>query len=719
MPEFTPRFTIDDIAVFPPPGYNLPSRFGFSLDGTRLMFLAGEGDDPTLKLHIWDAASGSPIAVIGAPAGGTREEDLTLEEELRRQRERNLSVGITRYSRAEASDRLLVPVGNALYVVDPGTTDLRLVTDRSGQPTLIDPKLSADGNWIAFVQDAEVYVVAAEGGEPQQITSAARGTGKTNGLAEYIAQEEMGRYDGYWWSPDSLQIAYTEVDETHIPVYRIMHQGKDELGDTAQEDHRYPLAGTANAIVRLGVLSREGGDPTWMDLDYGQEMYLARVFWWPDASLGAQVMDRAQSFIDLLRFDAATGQRSLVLHEEADTWVNLRRRHFMPLEQGGFLWASERDGFNHLYLYGPDGDLVRQLTRGEWVVDDILAVNEEAQAVFFSGNREHPTQAHVYSVGFDGEEITRLSPAGGTHAASIAPTFDRYVLIRSGLGAPPSATLHSMTERKTISIHQPTDPRLEPFDLQPPELVELTNRDGTTLHGAIYRPPADFGDGPFPVIVHVYGGPGPQMVTDSWRTTANLQLQYLRSLGYLVFRLDNRGSARRGRAFEGALKQRMGTVEVDDQVDGVRWLIKQGLADPERIGVTGWSYGGYMALMCLAKASDLFKVGVAGAPVTDWSGYDTCYTERYMGTPQENPDGYTAGNVLDLADQISGDLLIVHGMLDENVHFRHTARLINALNRARKRYDLLIFPDERHMPRREYDRVTLHERIIGFFQDHL
>ncbi len=249
--------------------------------------------------------------------------------------------------------------------------------------------------------------------------------------------------------------------------------------------------------------------------------------------------------------------------------------------------------------------------------------------------------------------------------------------------------------------------------------MTLQNANGDTLYGALYRPPAHFGPGPHPTIVDVYGGPTAQQVTNQWSMTAALQLQYLRNLGYLIFRLDGRGSARRGLKFEGALRHRMGTVEVEDQVAGVRWLVEQGLADPQRVGVKGWSYGGYMTLMCLAKAPDVFKVGVAGAPVTSWDGYDTGYTERYMSTPAENPEGYAESNVMNYVQQIRGKLLLVHGMLDENVHFRHTARLINAMIRARTTYDLLVFPDERHMPRRLEDRVYLNEQVIGYFQRHL
>jgi dipeptidyl-peptidase-4 len=268
-------------------------------------------------------------------------------------------------------------------------------------------------------------------------------------------------------------------------------------------------------------------------------------------------------------------------------------------------------------------------------------------------------------------------------------------------------------------VPTPADPRVAAFSLEPPEIVSLTNRHGTRLYGAVYRPPSQYGPGPYPTIVHVYGGPSVQLVQNSWQVTAALQLQYLRQLGFLIFRLDNRGSARRGMEFESAIHRRMGTIETEDQVDGVRWLIAQGLADPARIGVTGWSGGGYMTLRLMEEAPEIFRVGVAGAPVTHQDGYDTTYTERYMDTPQENPEGYREGSVLAHVDRISGKLLLVHGMLDENVHFRHTARLINALIRARKPYDLLVFPDERHMPRRLPDRIYLQQRVVDYFATNL
>jgi dipeptidyl-peptidase-4 len=306
------------------------------------------------------------------------------------------------------------------------------------------------------------------------------------------------------------------------------------------------------------------------------------------------------------------------------------------------------------------------------------------------------------------------------HIVVLDHACRRFIDTHSAIDCPPSVRLRSLADGSELAVlHAQRDPRIDALGLRPPDLVTLDNPHGDRLYGAVFYPPAAFGSGPYPTVVYVYGGPHKQMVANSWELTIAMRPQLLCSLGFLVFVLDNRGSARRGLRFESPIQHDMGHAEVEDQVDGVRWLVKQGLADPQRVGVYGWSYGGYMALMCLARAPETFQVAVAGAPVTHWDGYDTHYTERYMAMPQNNPDGYQDSSVMAHIPNLRGDLMITHGLIDENVHFRHTARLINALNRAHKPYELLIFPDERHMPRRLEDRVYMEERIVRFLKEHL
>ncbi len=718
-----PAFPIEEVAKYPRPGTAIPGALAFSPDDKLITYLFSPDASLTRQLYAFDPETGEHSLVIEPPDGGATEENISLEEALRRERERQLEVGVTQYAWAKKTNRLLIPLRGDIYVQDGLDASLHKIVERSEGNPALDAQFSPDGDWVAYVQDVELYVVAASGGEPRQITQGARGTGKTHGLAEYVAQEEMGRRYGFWWSLDSEWLAFAEVDETHIPVYRIVHQGKDAVGEGAQEDHRYPFVGEANARVRLGVVSAEGGEPVWMDLGDDDDIYLARVQWLSDGSLSAQLENREQTELKLVRFDPRTGQQGVLLHETNDVWINLHNM-FKPLKQfpeGGFIWASERTGYRHLYLYDGQGNLIRPLTEGEWSVDSIAGVDEEGEQVYFMATRDGPTESHLYTVSFAGGEPRQITQEPGMRTVVTDGAFQRFVDIHQSLDKPASVTLRSLADGSALHmLYECSDPRVDELALQPPELITLQNRDGVTLHGAIYRPPASFGEGPYPTIVSVYGGPHAQLVSNNWdRMTVDLRAQYLCSLGFLVFKLDNRGSARRGLDFEGVIKHRLGQIEVRDQVDGVHWLIAQGLADPNRVGIYGWSYGGYMAAMCLAQAPDTFKVAVAGAPATHYDGYDTHYTERYMGTPQSNPQGYEEGSVMHHVEGIRGKLLLIHGLIDENVHFRHTARLINALIGARKPYDLLLFPDERHMPRKLVDRIYMEEHIRDYFLQHL
>lgn len=709
--------TVETVATFPLPGTSIPTNLAFSPDDRLITYLFSADESLVRQLYAFDPATGEQRLLVAPPDGGTTEENVSLEEALRRERQRQRALGVTEYAWARDANRILVPAQGALYVQDGAGAPLRQALPRGAQPAL-DPRLSPDGAWVAYVQDAEVSVVPADGGPPRQLTDGARGTGRTHGLAEYIAQEEMGRPYGFWWSPDSTFIAFTEVDETHIPVYRIIHQGKDAVGAAAQEDHRYPFAGMPNATVRLGVVPVGGGAPVWMDLGAEGDQYLARVQWLPDGTLTAQVENRAQTALDLVRFDPRTGAQTLILREESDLWVNLHDLLHPLKESGGFLWASERTGFRHLYHYDNDSKLLNAVTHGDWMVDSIAGVDEVAGIVYFTGTLDGPTESHLYAVPLSGGAPRRITDAPGTHTVVVDHAHRRFIDVHHAVDAPPTVTLRSLADGSAIrTVYDRVDPRVAALALPPPALVQVTSGDGETLHGAIYRPPSTHGAGPFPTptIVSVYGGPHAQRVRNSWSMTVDLRAQYLAQCGFLVFVLDNRGSARRGLAFEGRIKRAMGHIEVDDQVEGVRWLVAQGMADPARVGIYGWSYGGYMALMCLARAPETFRVAVAGAPVTAWDGYDTHYTERYMGTPQLQPDVYTESSVLHHVGAMTGKLLIVHGLIDENVHFRHTARLVNALIHARKPYDLLLFPDERHMPRGLADRVFMEEQIRDYF----
>ena len=715
-----PSFPIEEIAKYPAPGNVAPGAFAFSADDSLLTFLYSLEHTLSRQLFVLDVKSGEQRRLLET-TGGTTEENVSLAEALRRERQRQLTTGVTQYEWSGHGKRMLVPFPDGLYVKDGPELPMRKLLDTANRPAL-DPGLSPDGKWVSYVQDDELYVIGIDGGQPRQLTHGARQSGKTHGLAEFVAQEEMGRSHGYWWSPDSRWLAFEEADETEMPVYRIVHQGQDVTGPDAQEDHRYPFAGQPNAKVRLGVVPVTGGEPVWMDL--GRFEYMARVAWMPDGSLTAQLEDRSQSRLNLVRFEIETGASRILLTETTAVWINLHDM-LSPLPArddrypGGFIWASERSGFMHLYLYDGDGNLIRALTHGEWPVTSIAGVDSRHGVVYFVGRMESPLEAHLYAVSLDGETPRRITRESGMHSVVLDHACKYFVDTHDSPSQPPHVTLRRLSNGSRVrEIYENDDPRLKEFKLRPPEFVELSNRDGVSLHGALYRPRRT-SHRPLPTVVYVYGGPHGQTVTHSWAMTASMRVQYLRQLGYAVFVLDNRGTANRGLAFEGAIYHDMGNCEVQDQADGVRWLVDKGITDPARVAVYGWSYGGYMAAMCLCRAPDVFSVAVAGAPVTHWEGYDTYYTERYMGTPESNPDGYMDSSVMTHVSGMRGKLMLIHGLIDENVHFRHTARLINGLIRARKPYELLLFPDERHSPRRLADRVFMEEQIRDFIVENL
>ena len=705
-PESSRELTIEDVVRYPRPGMTAPSRFAFSPDNRLLTFLASDRGDMVLDLYALDLGSGERRVLARHP-GLASEGNLTPEEVLRRERQRVRETGITRYSWAPNADQVLIPVEGKLYVTSSQGGPLREIA--AGGPPIADAALTPAGERVVFVRGGELWVADVAGGEPRQLTFDAA-EAVTNGLAEYIAQEEMGRASGFWIAPDGTSVAYTQVDERDVPPFPIVHLGEESW---EVEEHRYHFAGGPNARVRLGVVPLAGGTTDWLDL--GHDEYLARVAWYPSGDLYVQTETRDQQRLTLRRYIGGKGAAETVLVEAGEPWINLHDDLTFVGEGGGFVWSSERTGFRHLYLYDRSGTLIRPLTTGDWAVDRVVGFDEGRQEVVFLAGRESPLERHAYVISLSGDEPRRLSDGAGLHNVIPAKNLDHWVEAWENRATAPTVRVRHGRDGST-PLHEPRIDH-EAITSPPPEIVHFAARDGTTLYGAIYRPRGVAG--PAPTIVSVYGGPHVQQVADSWGLTVDLRAQYLAQHGFLVFKLDNRGSARRGLAFEAALHRAMGTVEVDDQVDGVRWLVEQGLTDPARVGITGWSYGGYMTLMCMLRAPDVFRVGVAGAPVVDWDGYDTHYTERYMGTPADNPTGYREGSVLTHAENLRGRLLLVHGMIDENVHFRHSARLLAALQEQGRTVDLLILPSARHMPRGTAALKLLEQTLADYFSAHL
>ncbi|XP_027110083.1 uncharacterized protein [Coffea arabica] len=736
-------FPVEEIVQYPLPGFGAPTLVSFSPDDSLVAYLFSPDQSLNRNLFVFDLKSRKQELFFSPPDGGLDENNLSAEEKLRRERSRERGLGVTRYEWVKTSSKkkaVMVPLPVGIYIQDFHLQPELKIPSVASSP-IIDPHISPDGTMLAYVRDSELHVLNLLYNDSKQLTSGADGINLMHGLAEYIAQEEMERKNGYWWSLDSKFLAFTQVDSSEIPLFRIMHQGKSSVGSDAQEDHAYPFAGGPNVKVRLGVVSVIGGPVVWMDLLCGEkveadgdEEYLARVNWMHGNVLTAQVLSRSHSKLKILRFDIKTGCRKVLVEEEHETWITLHDC-FTPLDKGlnkyhgGFIWASEKTGFRHLYLHDSNGVCLGPITQGDWMVEQVAGVNEAAGLVYFTGTLDGPLESHLYcaklfpDASCPLEAPLRLTREKGKHIVVLDHQLHSFIDIHDSLDTPPRISLCSLHDGSLVMplYEQPLSiPRFKKLQIEPPQIVQIPAKDGTALYGVLYKPdPSRFGPPPYKTMIQVYGGPSIQLVCDSWVNTVDMRAQYLRSKGILVWKMDNRGTARRGLKFEGALKYNCGHIDAEDQLSGAEWLIKNGLAHQGHIGLYGWSYGGYLSAMSLARFPELFRCAVSGAPVTSWDRYDTFYTEKYMGLPAENPSGYLYSSVMQHVEKIKGKLLLVHGMIDENVHFRHTARLVNALVAAGKPYELLIFPDERHMPRRHRDRIYMEERIWDFIERNL
>jgi dipeptidyl-peptidase-4 len=554
-----------------------------------------------------------------------------------------------------------------------------------------DPKLSPDGTCVSFRRGNDLYVLRLSG---LQLTRLTRDGSETrwNARLDWVYPEELDLGTAHWWSPDSKFIAYLQFDVSREPLYP--HADLLPLRPV-YEPQRYPKAGEPNAEVRLGVVPASGGKTRWMDLGDLHDALLARVRWRPDSrSLFVQKLNRIQNRLELLAADVSRGRSRLVLREEDPHWVNVADiLHF--LQNGAeFLWSSERDGFRHLYRYSSDGRLLARLTSGEWEVTDLVGVDEPGGRVYFISTQAGPLERQLYRVNLDGTGLTRISREPGAYAVSMAPRGEYFLASHSSLTSPPGRTLYTSDGAEWAVFEEPDRRVLDEYELLPTEILQVPAGDGTILYASLIRP-AQFQPGRrYPVIVFVYGGPHSQLVQNRWQ---GLTLeQALAHRGYLIWKLDNRGMAGRGHRFETPLFRRFGRQELEDQKQGLRHLLSLGFADPQRIGVYGWSYGGYMALYAMLNAPEFFRAGVAGAPVTDWRNYDTIYTERYLGLPSENEEGYRLSSVVHQAAALQGRLMLIHNFEDDNVLFQNSLQMANALQRAGKQFEWMIYPQKAH-----------------------
>lgn len=744
------RLTLDRLYASPSLAGTAPRAVKFSPDGRRVTFLKPRAEE-SARYDLWqfDVASGAQSMLVDSTAVDPAEAELSEEEKALRERKRIANVrGIADYAWGTA-DTIIVPAGGDIHLVTlkPGGPETRRLTQTDAFE--YDAKVSPHGNHVSFIRDGALYAIELATGKETRISPEAQPEKAISyGVAEFVAQEEMSRYTGYWWSADERYIAFTEVDESGVDIIPRFDIAADEVTVINQ---RYPRAGRPNAKVALHVFDRQDGS-TRDIFSVGPDDYLARVNW-AHGSLWFQTVNRAQTEIRYNRTDGLPWRVWSPFTEEQKRWVNLTN-DFLALPDGGILVTHELDGYRHIYWRNASNGEMRQVTQGNWVVSDIAGYDAEAREVYFAGFMDTPLEKHLYAVplGWSDQEVAakgaarlpesacidttpgsarvtmecpqvrRITPQGGSWSIAMGAGAKSYVGTFSSPTQPPQMALYKADGTRVAWINEnaldsdhPYAPYLASHTV--PEFGTLAAEDGQTLYYSIQKPPGFDPAKKYPVIVEVYGGPHVQRVANDWRS---LNDQFLTHEGYIVFRLDNRGSWNRGKRFEDVIHLLTGGPEVRDQLAGVAWLKDQPFVDAGRIAIQGWSYGGYMTLMTYAQAPEgTFAAAIAGASVTDWSLYDTFYTERYMSTPQLNPDGYHASSVFAHIDGLTGPLMLIHGMADDNVTFDNTTRLMAELQARRQPFELMTYPGQRHGIQGEALQVHLMRTRLDFLKRHL
>jgi dipeptidyl-peptidase 4 len=588
--------------------------------------------------------------------------------------------------------------------------------------TIDDVQISPDGRSVAFVRDHDLWITNVADGAARQLTTGGTEE-RPNAELDWVYPEELDLHTGYWWSPDSSQIAFLQLDESAVGRYPLV----DDLSYQGKlTEERYPIAGSPNPTARVGVASvavaatSSGAEVHWMDTGTDSSVLLARVAWLQDSRrIAIERLNRAQTRLDLLFADTASGKAQIAFTETDKYWVNVNDDLRFLADQKRFLWSSERSGYRHLYLYDLDGKQLAQVTSGDWEVEGIAGVNEKDAQIYFTSTQKSAIERQFYRVPLSGGEPVALTHDRGTHSVNLAPDCKHFLDSYSSAMTPPRQTLYNADGGTVAVLNENKVPELASYRMSPVEFLTVPGADGTPLDAALIKPVGFDPARKYPVIVHLYGGPGAQEVRDAWQGQDFLWHELMAEKGFLIFILDNRGTSGRGHVFETPIYHHFGRVELADQLAGVDWLKRQSYVDRARIGIWGWSYGGYMTCVAMLRAGDVFKAGFAGAPVTDWRQYDTIYTERYMGTPQENPDGYADSSPVNFASGLQGKLLIVHATGDDNVHFANTVELADKFVDAGKYAEYQIYAGRGHGISDAPARIHIFDRVTQFFVENL
>ena len=602
------------------------------------------------------------------------------------------------------------------YVYNIATKELKKPFDFKVQ----EPTFSPDGKKIAYAKENNLFVYDVASNKSIAITSDGIKNSIINGITDWVYEEEFAFVKAFDWSADSKKVAYIRFDESKVPEFSMSMFGKD-LYPTI-ETFKYPKAGEKNAIVSLHIYDVNSNAVKNINLGNYTDFYIARMKWTNDANtLSAQVLNRHQNNLDLVFVNGDTGVTKVVLNEKDKAYVDVTD-NLTFLKDNSFIWTSEKDGFNHIYLYDKSGKLKNQVTKGKWDVTEYYGLDEKTNTVFYQSVENGSINRDVYRISLEGKNKMRLSKEMGTTKATFSPNFQFYISTFSSASQPTKYSLNESKLGKEIKVIQNNDAlsvKLKGYDLPAKEFFVLKTDKGNELNAWMIKPNDFDASKKYPVFMFQYSGPGSQQVANSWINSNDYWFMMLAQQGYIVACVDGRGTGYKGAEFKKVTQLELGKYEVEDQIDAAKVIGNYSFVDKSRIGIFGWSYGGFMASNCLLKGNDVFKMAIAVAPVTNWRFYDSVYTERYMTTPQENASGYDQNSPINHVDKLKGKFLLIHGSGDDNVHVQNSMQMMEALIQANKQFDSQIYPDNNHGIYGGNTRIQLYTKMTNYIKENL
>lgn len=601
------------------------------------------------------------------------------------------------------------------YLYDITTKSLRKVLEQAQEPLF-----SPDGSKIAYAKANNLFVMDVASGNSTAITNDGEKNAIINGITDWVYEEEFAFVRAFDWSADSKKIAFIRFDERQVPEFSMDIYRKDLY--PSQDKFKYPKAGEKNALVSLHVVDVASNTKKEVNLSQYNDFYIARMRWTNDANvLCAQVLNRHQNNLDLLFVDGTTATTKVVLNEKDNAYVDVTD-NLTFLKDNSFIWTSEKDGWNHIYLYDKTGKLKNQVTKGAWEVTAYYGFDEKTKTIFYQSTENGSIVRDVYRIGLDGKKKMKLSKQVGTNAATFSPNFEFFINTYSSVTTPTQYSLNSAKDGVQVQMiveNSALTEKLKKYDLPTKEFFVLTTEKGHQLNAWMIKPKDFDATKKYPVFMYQYSGPGSQQVANDWLDTNDYWFMMLAQQGYITVCVDGRGTGFKGAAFKKCTQKELGKFEVEDQIDAAKVLGTYAYVDKSRIGIFGWSFGGFMASNCLFKGADVFKMAIAVAPVTNWRFYDSIYTERYMQTPQENASGYDDNSPINHVSKLKGSFLLVHGTADDNVHVQNSMQMIEALVQANKQFDWAIYPDKNHGIYGGKTRIQLFNKMTNFIKEKL